>query len=162
MDEKLPEASSFFNFDGFDEQTSRDTHPDMFVRYLKNFGRNVKATGVYFLVGILLSAIFQRYVPSELMTHLFGGNKAWGVLMAATIGVPLYVCGGGTIPILQEWLASGMSLGSAAAFMITGPSTKITNLGAVKIVLGVRHFIYYLAFVLLFAFITGITVNALM
>jgi uncharacterized membrane protein YraQ (UPF0718 family) len=55
-----------------------------------------------------------------------------------------------------------MSLGSAAAFMITGPSTKITNLGAMKIVLGVRHFIYYLAFVLLFAFITGITVNALM
>lgn len=26
----------------------------------------------------------------------------------------------------------------AAAFMLTGPSTKITNLGAVKIVLGVK------------------------
>jgi uncharacterized membrane protein YraQ (UPF0718 family) len=25
-------------------------------------------------------------------------------------------------------LASGMSMGSAAAFMITGPATKITNL----------------------------------
>ena len=152
---------SFFRFDGFQERASRDTHPDLLVRYLKNFGRNVKATGVYFLAGILLSALFQRYIPAELMTQLFGGDEAWGVLMAATIGVPLYVCGGGTIPILQEWLATGMSLGSAAAFMITGPSTKITNLGAMKIVLGMRHFIYYLAFVMMFAFVTGIVVNIL-
>lgn len=76
--------------------------------------------------------------------------------MAATIGVPLYACGGGTIPLLREWLFSGMSMGSAAAFMLTGPSTKITNLGAVKIVLGVKRFLLYLAFVMLFSFATGI------
>ncbi len=51
--------------------------------------------------------------------------------MAATIGVLLYACGGGTIPLLQAWLMDGMSLGGAAAFMITGPAMKITNLGAV-------------------------------
>ena len=59
------------------------------------------------------------------------------LMMAATIGVPLYACGGGTIPLLQQWLWDGMSLGSAASFMITGPATKITTLGALKIVLGV-------------------------
>ena len=42
------------------------------------------------------------------------------VELAATIGVPLYMCGGGTIPLLQEWLWEGMSMGSTAAFMITG------------------------------------------
>ncbi|MCM1183809.1 MAG: hypothetical protein NC337_10585 [Roseburia sp.] len=41
-------------------------------------------------------------------------------------------------------------MGSAAAFMITGSATKITNLGAVKIVLGMKHFIFYIAFVMLF------------
>lgn len=152
---------SFFRFDGFEEGESRDTHPNPLIRYLKSFGRNVKATGLYFLIGIMLSAVFQRYVPAELMTELFGGNEAWGVLMAATIGVPLYVCGGGTIPILAQWLADGMSLGSAAAFMITGPATKITNLGAVKIVLGAKHFALYLVFVLLFACGTGLAVNLL-
>ncbi|GIM28340.1 hypothetical protein CPJCM30710_10060 [Clostridium polyendosporum] len=79
--------------------------------------------------------------------------------MAATIGVPLYVCGGGTIPLLQGWLQKGMSMGSAAAFMITGPATKITNLGAVKIVLGVRCFILYLLFTMLFAFTTGVIID---
>ena len=151
----------FFNFDGFEERASRDTHPNLFIRYLLNFWRNLKATGLYFLLGILLSAMFQRYFPQDLMVRVFGGNEAWGVLMAATIGVPLYACGGGTIPLLQEWLAEGMSLGSAAAFMITGPATKITNLGALKIAMGWKRFLLYIMFVMLFSFLSGIAVNFL-
>lgn len=149
----------FFNFSGFDEPKNKDTDPNLFLRYLKNLWRNVKATGLYFLVGVLLSALFQRYVPADVMTALFGGNEALGVLMAATIGVPLYACGGGTIPLLQQWLWNGMSMGSAAAFMITGPSTKITNLGALKIVLGIKHFLLYLGFVMAFSLVTGLIVN---
>ena len=151
----------FFNFSGFEEQKSRDTHPNPIIRLVQNIGRNVKVTGPYFLLGILLSAIFQRYVPQDLMARFFGGNEAFGVLMAATVGVPLYACGGGTIPLLQAWLADGMSMGSAAAFMITGPSTKITNLGALKIVLGLKHFLFYLVFVMAFSFATGLLVNGL-
>ena len=150
---------SFFDFSGFEERASHDTHPNLLIRYLLNVWRNLKATGLYFLFGILLSALFQRYVPQDLMTKLFAGNKAWGVLMAATLGVPLYACGGGTIPLLRQWLWDGMSYGSAAAFMLTGPATKITNLGAVKIILGLRNFILYLAFTVVFALITGLVVN---
>ena len=73
--------------------------------------------------------------------------------------MPLYACGGGTIPLLQEWLWQGMSMGSAAAFMLTGPGTKITNLGALKIVLGGKRFALYLAFVMAFSVLTGITTN---
>ena len=152
----------FFDFTGFEERASRDTDPNLLLRYCKNLWRNVKATGLYFLFGILLSALFQRYVPQNAMEKLFGGNEAWGVLMAATVGVPLYACGGGTIPLLQEWLWQGMSMGSAAAFMLTGPSTKITNLGALKIVLGMRRFVLYLAFVMAFSCLTGILVNLLL
>ena len=57
----------FFDFTGFDAPKSRDTDPNLFLRYLKNLWRNVKATGLYFLIGILLSALFQRYVPAEAM-----------------------------------------------------------------------------------------------
>ena len=151
----------FFRFEGFDEPKSRDTDPNLLLRYLKNLGRNVKATGIYFLFGILLSALFQRYMPSDVMATLFGGNEALGVLMAATIGVPLYACGGGTIPLLQQWLQDGISLGSAASFMFTGPSTKITNLGALKIVLEFRPFLFYLIFVMDFSFLAGLVVNLL-
>ena len=44
----------------------------LLVRFLKNLGRNIKATGLYFLLGYR----FQRYVPAETMTAVFGGNEA--------------------------------------------------------------------------------------
>lgn len=118
----------FFNFSGLSGGANRDTDPNPLLRLLKNIWRNVRVTGPYFAVGIL---------------------------MAAAVGVPLYACGGGTIPLLLDWMHRGMSLGSAAAFMITGPATKITNLSALKIVLGARNFALYLAFSLAFAFLTG-------
>ena len=152
-------GKSYFDFKGFEESKSRDTDPNLLLRFLKNLGRNIKATGPWFLFGVLLSALFQRYVPAETFGRLFGENKGFGVLMAATVGVPLYACGGGTIPLLQQWLASGMSMGSASAFMITGSATKITNLGALKIVLGIRRFVLYLTFVMLFSLVTGLMVD---
>ena len=151
--------NDFFRFEKLYEISSRDTHPNMLVRLLKNIGRNIKTTGPYFLIGIILSVLFQRYVPSELFASLFGKEEGFGVLLAATIGVPLYMCGGGTIPLLNDWLISGMSMGSASAFMITGPATKITNLGALKIVLGMKNFIIYLVYIMSFSFVTGIIIN---
>ena len=150
----------FFDFTGFAPRASHDTHPNLFLRFVFNLGRNIRATGGWFLLGVLLSALFQRYVPADGFAALFGkANEGFGVLMAATIGVPLYACGGGTIPLIREWLAMGMSMGSAAAFMLTGPATKITNLGALKIVLGAKRFALYLAFVMAFALGTGLLVN---
>ena len=60
--------------------------------------------------------------------------------------------------IFWYWVL-GMVIGSAASFMLTGPATKITNLGALKIVLGIKNFIIYLLFVMAFSFAAGIIVN---
>ena len=149
----------FFNFMSFDEIQNKDQDPNVFVRYFKSFSRNVQATGPYFLAGIVLSALFQRYVPAELINDLFGTKQDFGIFLAATIGVPLYACGGGTIPLLQTWLYQGMSLGSATAFMLSGPATKITNLGALKIVLGKKRFLLYFLFVMIFSFLSGIIID---
>ena len=86
-------GKTFFDFKGFEEPKSRDIDPNVFVRLLKNIGRNIKATGLYFLLGIVLSVLFQRYIPAEVVSGMFGENEGFGVLMAATIGVPLYACG---------------------------------------------------------------------
>ncbi len=129
---------------------------------MKNIWRNVKSTGLYFLLGIVLTAFFQRYVPNEGFVSLFGKDKGMGVLMAATLGVPVYVCGGGTIPLLMDWLLRGMSLGAAGAFMISGPGTKMTNLGALKIALGTRSFFVYIAYVMLFSLLSGLFINLIL
>lgn len=82
----------FFNFTGFSAPASRDTDPNLLVRFLKNPGRNLRATGPMFLLGVALSALFQRYVPAELVANLFGDNEGFGVVMPT-------VEGGGTVPL---------------------------------------------------------------
>jgi uncharacterized membrane protein YraQ (UPF0718 family) len=145
----------FFYFDGFEKQVSRDTHPDLLIRFLQNFWRNIRATGPYFLFGILFSALFQRYVPQNLMVNIFGGSEAWGVLMAATIGVPLYACGGGTIPMVASLLASGLSRGSALAFLTVGPATRITSLSAICTIFRKRFLALYVLVLLVFSVLAG-------
>lgn len=150
---------SFYRFTAFGMPESRDTHPNLLRRLGENLWRNVKVTAPYFLLGVLLTALYQRYVPSEWVAGLFGSDRGLGTLMAAALEVPLYTCGGGTIPLLSAWLGEGMSWGSAIAFLIAGPATKLTNLGAVKIVLGGRNFLCYIVFSIFLATLLGLAVN---
>ena len=146
----------FFNFTGFEKSSNRDTDPNMFLRLLKNIWRNIKVTGPYFLIGIILTALYQRYIPQHAFASLFGEkNHGFGILLAATIGVPVYVCGGGTIPLLAQWLQSGMTMGAGVSFMITGPSTKITNLSALKTLNKIKNFIMYIFFIVVYSILNG-------
>jgi uncharacterized membrane protein YraQ (UPF0718 family) len=150
---------SFYKFIQFDEQINRDTDPHLFMRLLKNIGRSLKITVPYFAVGIILPALYQVYFPQNIARNIFTWNPGFGVLFAAALGVPFYACGGGNIPLLAAWLDAGMTSGSAAAFMITGQAIKMTNLSAVKIILGARHFALYIAFTIIFAITTGLVIN---
>jgi len=148
-----------FNFASFTEAKSRDTDPNPFLRFLKSLLRNLKATGPAFFIGICLATLFQRYIPADAVAALFGRQRGFGLLMAASIGVPLHICGGGAIPLLLAWMQYGMSLGAVAVFMITGPAMRITNLGAIKIILGMKNFTLYIAFVVLFALSAGFLID---
>lgn len=144
----------FFNFKGFANAENRDTDPNIAARLLKNIGRNLRATSPGFLGGVALTAALIRIIPSRAIAGAFG-ESGFGVIAAAVAGVPLYFCGGGTVPLLAEWMSRGMGLGPAVAFMLSGPATKLTNLGALKIVLGARHFTLYILFSMAFAIAAG-------
>ena len=75
----------FFDFTGFEHRPGRDTDPNPLLRFLKNLGRNLKATGPWFLVGVLLSALFQRYVPAAFADACAALRYAWD--NAAALGI---------------------------------------------------------------------------
>lgn len=150
---------AFFQFGSFGQSCNRDTHPDPVMRYLLNVWRNVRATGPWFLIGVILAALFLWLVPAEWFGSFFHGSSSLEVLAMAAIGIPFYVCGGGAVPLMASWMELGMSLGAIIAFTITGAATKITNMGAVKIVLGMRHFMLYLAFTFLYSLAAGLITN---
>ena len=127
--------------------------------FMRDLLKAFKITTPYLLLGIVLTALFIRYMPPEWISRMFGTRRGLGVLFATSLSVPLYVCGGGVIPLIRAWLYAGMGTGDAIAFMIAGPATKITNLSAVKMILGVKHFLIYLTYCIGFAIIAGLIVG---
>lgn len=154
-------GKKLFDFYQLEGRTRRGGSPNgsLLFGLLRDLNRAITKTAPYFLAGVFLAALFETFIPKNFVAGLFGRQNAFGILLAASLGVPIYVCGGGTIPLLKTWLDSGMSPGAAMAFMITGPATKITNLGAVKIILGARNFALYIAFNLGFAVVSGLLVD---
>ncbi|KUK14244.1 MAG: permease [Synergistetes bacterium] len=150
---------SFFNFSCLAERVEEGVRGFSFKRFLQSLFRNFKVTGLHLLIGIALTVFFQRYIPQDVFLSLFGSHRGFGILMSAGLGVPLYICGGGTIPLLMDWLERGMSVGEAVAFMIVGPATKFTNLGALKMILPVKHIVIYLVYFIFFAFLFGFVLN---
>ena len=151
---------TLFHFDGFEPGEGHDTDPNFFLRFLKNLGRNVKVTGLYFLAGVLLSALFQRYVPADAFAGLFGeGNEGFGLLLAATIGVPLYACGGGDDPAAFAVAFFGNEHGRGSLVYDHRAGDKNHQFGRIEIVLGLRHFLFCIGFVMVFSLLTGAVVN---
>jgi uncharacterized membrane protein YraQ (UPF0718 family) len=150
-------GKSPFRFDQFEGEYAKKKRS-----FPRDLLRALRVTAPYFLFGVLLTALYDRYFPREWMPALFGGSRAMGALFAASLSVPLYACGGGAIPLMLAWLREGMSAGAAVAFLLAGPATKLTNLGAVKIILGAKNFALYLAFSLLYAVVCGIAADMLL
>lgn len=128
---------------------------------LRDVNNTLVKTAPYVAIGILAAALFEQFVPKDVFSTLFRGNRGLSVLVCAGLGVPVYVCGGGTIPMVQAWMQQGMGMGSALAFLLSGPATKISNLSAVKAVLGGRNFALYLAYVVVYAVAAGFFVDSL-
>lgn len=84
-------------------------------------GRLAMLFVTFAFVGYLLNNL----IPAAWITELFGAGKVWGVLLAATLGLPLYVNSDASLPLVRTFLDSGASPGAALAFLITGAGTSV-------------------------------------
>ncbi|HNQ93828.1 MAG TPA: permease [Anaerolineales bacterium] len=79
----------------------------------------------YFLNGL---------IPQEWIHDLFGSGRILSVPLAALLGIPFYLNTEASMPLVRAFMDSGMSAGSALAFLITGAGTSIGALtGALAI-----------------------------
>jgi uncharacterized membrane protein YraQ (UPF0718 family) len=76
-------------------------------------------------VGYFLNGL----IPAAWITSLFGTGHAYGIPLAATLGLPFYINTEASLPLVRAMLDGGMSQGAALAFLITGAGTSIGALG---------------------------------
>jgi uncharacterized membrane protein YraQ (UPF0718 family) len=72
-------------------------------------------------IGYVLNGL----IPANWVVSLFGNGHVYGVPLAATLGVPLYINTEASLPLVRSFLDLGMSPGATMAFMITGAGTSI-------------------------------------
>jgi uncharacterized membrane protein YraQ (UPF0718 family) len=81
-------------------------------------------------IGYLLNGL----IPEAWITSLFGSGKVYGVPLAATLGLPLYINTEASLPLVRSFFDLGMSPGATLAFLITGAGTSLGALaGALTI-----------------------------
>jgi uncharacterized membrane protein YraQ (UPF0718 family) len=116
--------------------------------------------GFYILIGILISVIIETFVPLSQIFEMTEGVGWINVIAASILGIPLYACGGATIPLISVLLENGVSFGAAMGFLIVGPGTRITPLLALGSFLSKRTLVYYCFSLLIFSIFFGLLINS--
>jgi uncharacterized protein len=112
----------------------------------------------FVFVGYLLNGL----IPAEWITSLFGAGHAYGIPLAATLGIPFYINTEASLPLVRAMLDSGMSQGAALAFLITGAGTSLGALGGAMTIARWRVIAIVLGTLWIGAILLGITYDFLL
>jgi hypothetical protein len=137
----------------------RAIHWPSFVREMA--GQSYRL-GRWLVLAFILEAVMLRYVPQASIAAVLGQGSSFAVVLAALIGIPLYLNNVSALPIVSGLLAQGMQPGAAVAFLIAGPVTTVPAMSAVWGVVRPRIFALYLAIALLGAIALGALTNLLL
>ncbi len=121
--------------------------------------RLTETAGLYFVAGVALAALQQALIPASWISSLLGADRWYGVILAGLLGVPLYACGGGAVPVIASLLSQGMSPGAALAFFLAGPATRLTAIAALGTLLNRRALAIYVVYVTAGAALAGTALN---
>ena len=114
--------------------------PGLGRRFLRDLGFITR----WFTLGVLIAAVSATFLSPDLVGSVLGSGSRWAVPAGVLLGIPLYACGGGAIPIVETMIRLGMTPGAALAFFIAGPATKFHTIGALGAEFGRRVLVWYL------------------
>jgi hypothetical protein len=136
--------SNFFKFKEFLRYTFVEIPQDM---------------GKWLIISTLIGGGISVFIPKEIFTnYLF---FPLDFLIVILVGIPLYVCATGSIPIGASLLAKGISGGAVLLFLIVGPATNIITLSFIRARMGRKSFYLYLINIIIVAVILSLIFNHL-
>ncbi len=78
----------------------------------------VRKVLVYVLIGIAIGAAMHGFVPENFFSSFLSAGKWYAVPAAVLLAVPMYANAAGIVPVIQVFVAKGVPLGTAIAFMM--------------------------------------------
>lgn len=118
----------------------------------------LKDTGLWIVLGILVGGIISYLVPETFISRFLGSG--WqSMLIMLLIGIPMYVCSSGSLPIATALMLKGMNPGAAFVFLLTGPATNSAALTVITKELGIKSAVIFLGTIIVCSLFLGVLLN---
>ncbi|MBU2939901.1 permease [Lacinutrix sp. C3R15] len=122
----------------------------------------VKNVLLYVIIGIAIGAAMHGYVPENFFNTYLGGGQWWTVPLAVILAVPMYANAAGIVPVIQVFVAKGVPLGTAIAFMMATVGLSIPEATLLKKVLSIKLIAIFFGVVTLCIILSGYVFNILL
>ncbi len=92
----------------------------------------IRKVAPYILLGVCIGAIIHNVIPESWVQGLLGQEKAFSVILATAVGIPMYADIFGTIPVAEGLLYKGAGLGTVLSFMMAVTALSLPSLIMLK------------------------------
>lgn len=122
----------------------------------------VRGVLVYVLVGIGIGAAMHGFVPDGFFERYLAAGNWWSVPLAVILAVPMYANAAGIVPVIEVFVAKGVPLGTAIAFMMSVVGLSLPEATLLKKVMTWRLIGIFFGVVTVFIIISGYLFNWLL
>ena len=113
----------------------------------------LRSIWVWLVIGILVSAAIESLGLNQTLSEVAGFGLLPAMILVLIVSGPLYVCATASVPIAAALVQSGLPPAVALVFLMAGPATNITTMGAIRSRFGFRVLAIYLATLIIGSFL---------
>lgn len=117
---------------------------------------------IYVIIGIGIGAMMHGYVPEGFFEHYMARDNWFAVPLAVVFAVPMYANAAGIVPIIEVFVAKGIPLGTAIAFMMAIVGLSLPEATLLKKVMTWRLIGIFFGTITLFIILLGYLFNIIL
>ena len=128
---------------------------------IRDSWRIVRGVLLYIFIGIGIGAFMHGFVPEGFFEQYMSRDNWYAVPLSVMLAVPMYANAAGIVPIIEVFVAKGIPLGTAIAFMMAVVGLSLPEATLLKKVMTWRLIAVFFATVTLFIILSGYLFNFL-
>lgn len=128
---------------------------------IRDSWRIVRGVLLYIFIGIGIGAFMHGFVPEEFFEQYMSRDNWYAVPLSVMLAVPMYANAAGIVPVIEVFVAKGIPLGTAIAFMMAVVGLSLPEATLLKKVMTWRLIAVFFITVMLFIILSGYLFNFL-
>ena len=119
----------------------------------------VRGVLIYVLIGIGIGAFMHGFIPEGFFEQYMSRDNWYAVPLSVILAVPMYANAAGIVPVVEVFVAKGIPLGTAIAFMMAVVGLSLPEATLLKKVMTWRLIMIFFATITLFIILSGYLFN---